>query len=161
MPSFVPDASVTLPWCFEDERTAFTESLLNRIRISESVIVPGHWPVEILNSLIQAKKRGRVPEEKIRRFLQDLSSLITNEVSQDGSGSGIWPKLIGSRLMMRRIWSSHNGPASRWPRSTAISGKRLWLRVPHCWRKHDDPADLHLGPLNPPTHASAEVRDSS
>jgi predicted nucleic acid-binding protein len=87
MPSFVPDASVTLPWCFEDERTAFTESLLNRIRISESVIVPGHWPVEILNSLIQAKKRGRVPEEKIRRFLQDLSSfpiLVDNERSLTG-----------------------------------------------------------------------------
>jgi predicted nucleic acid-binding protein len=74
MPAFVPDASVTLPWCFEDERTPFTESLLNRIRAREEAIVPSHWPAEILNSLVQAKKRGRVPEEKIQRFLRDLSS---------------------------------------------------------------------------------------
>ena len=84
MPAFVPDAFVTLPWCFEDERTAFTESLLNRLRAEEEAIVPSHWPAEILNSLVQAKKRGRVPEEKIHGFLRDLSSfpiLIDNERS--------------------------------------------------------------------------------
>lgn len=74
MPAFVPDASVTLPWCFEDERTSFTESLLNRIRAREEAMVPSHWPAEVLNSLVQAKKRGRVPEENIQRFLRDLSS---------------------------------------------------------------------------------------
>lgn len=72
--SFVPDASVTLPWCFEDERTPFTESLLNRIRARERAVVPSHWPAEVLNSLVQAKKRGRVPEESLQRFLWDLSS---------------------------------------------------------------------------------------
>ena len=84
MPAFVPDASVTLPWCFEDERTPFTESLLNRIRAREEAIVPSHWPAEILNSLVQAKKRGRIPEETIQRFLRDLSSfpiLVDNERS--------------------------------------------------------------------------------
>lgn len=84
VPAFVPDASVTLPWCFEDERTLFTESLLNRIRAREEAIVPSHWPAEILNSLVQAKKRGRVPEENIQRFLRDLSSfhiLVDNERS--------------------------------------------------------------------------------
>jgi predicted nucleic acid-binding protein len=75
MPSFVPDASVTLPWCFEDERTPFTESLLNRLRGRETALVPSHWSIEVLNSLVQAKKRGRVSEEKIQRFLRDLNSL--------------------------------------------------------------------------------------
>lgn len=84
MPAFVPDASVTLPWCFDDERTPFTESLLNRIRAREEAIVPSHWPAEILNSLVQAKKRGRIPEQNIQRFLRDLSSfpiLVDNERS--------------------------------------------------------------------------------
>lgn len=84
MAAFVPDASVTLPWCFEDERNSFTESLLNRIRTREEAIVPSHWPAEILNSLVQAKKRGRIPEENIQRFLRDLSSfhiLVDNERS--------------------------------------------------------------------------------
>ena len=72
--SFVIDASVTLPWCFEDERTSFTESLLNRIRAHETGMVPSHWPAEILNSLVQAKKRGRVSEDILQRFLKDLNS---------------------------------------------------------------------------------------
>jgi predicted nucleic acid-binding protein len=71
---FVIDASVTLPWCFEDERTYFTESLLNRIRAYETAMVPSHWPAEILNSLVQAKKRGRVAEDILQRFLRDLNS---------------------------------------------------------------------------------------
>lgn len=58
MPAFVPDASVTLPWCFEDERTLYTEALLNRLIAAEEVVVPSHWPAEIFNSLLQAKKRG-------------------------------------------------------------------------------------------------------
>lgn len=62
MPAFVPDASVTLPWCFDDERTSFTESLLNRIWAREEVIVPSHWSTEILNSLVQAKKQGAWPK---------------------------------------------------------------------------------------------------
>lgn len=81
---FVLDASVTLPWCFEDERTSFTESLLNRIRTHETAMVPSHWPAEILNSLVQAKKRGRVVEDILQRFLKDLNSfpiLIDDERS--------------------------------------------------------------------------------
>ena len=98
MPTFVPDASVTLPWCFEDERTPFTEALLNRIRAREEAIVPSHWPAEILNSLVQAKKRGRVPEENIQRFLRDLSSfpiLVDNERSLTiWNVFGVYPKHI-------------------------------------------------------------------
>lgn len=84
MPAFVPDASVTLPWCFEDERTSYTEALLDRLIAGEEVVVPSHWPVEVLNSLVQAKKRGRVAEGKIQRFLRDLNSfhiLVDNQRS--------------------------------------------------------------------------------
>ena len=34
MATFIADASVTLPWCFEDEATAWTDSLLDRLRAS-------------------------------------------------------------------------------------------------------------------------------
>ena len=74
MPVFVPDASVSLPWCFEDERRSFTEALLDRLITGEEVIVPSHWPAEILNALVHAKKRGRVAEDTIQTFLRDLSS---------------------------------------------------------------------------------------
>lgn len=42
MPPFVPDASVSLPWCFGDERTSYTEALLDSLIEGEEVIVPRH-----------------------------------------------------------------------------------------------------------------------
>src|SRR2546426_3483314 len=47
MASFVIDASATLPWCFEDEATAYTEGLLNRCAAGEEVMVASVWPLEI------------------------------------------------------------------------------------------------------------------
>ena len=87
----MPDASVTLPWCFEDERTPFTEPLLSRLREHEAVLVPSHWPVEVLNSLVQARKRGRISEENIRRFLRDLSSF--HILVDEERGLALWERI--------------------------------------------------------------------
>jgi predicted nucleic acid-binding protein len=75
MPGFIPDASATLPWCFEDEATPSTESLLNRAATGERIVVPTHWPLEVTNGLLMAVRRGRVPRDKVRRFIEDLQSL--------------------------------------------------------------------------------------
>ena len=40
MPGFVPDASATMLWHFEDEATPWTEALLDRIQGGEEVLVP-------------------------------------------------------------------------------------------------------------------------
>jgi predicted nucleic acid-binding protein len=72
---FVLDASATLPWCFKDEATSFTEGLLKRMAAQERAVAPAHWPLEVLNTLIQAKLRGRVQETDIHAFLLDLRSL--------------------------------------------------------------------------------------
>ncbi|HME01272.1 MAG TPA: type II toxin-antitoxin system VapC family toxin [Terriglobia bacterium] len=66
------DASITLPWCFADEATPYTDHLLSRVTSGEQVAVPSHWPVEVLNGLLGAKRRGRVTDELIRRFIDDL-----------------------------------------------------------------------------------------
>jgi hypothetical protein len=42
METFVVDASVTLPWCFEDEATAWTDRLLDRLRSGDEIVVPAH-----------------------------------------------------------------------------------------------------------------------
>jgi hypothetical protein len=42
METFVVDASVTLPWCFEDEATAWTDGLLDRLRGGDQIEVPAH-----------------------------------------------------------------------------------------------------------------------
>ena len=72
---FVIDASATLPWCFEDEATPWTDRLLFNLRAGDTAAAPAHWPLEVLNSLLVAVRRGRIPREKIERFWSDLSAL--------------------------------------------------------------------------------------
>ncbi len=74
MARFIADASVVLAWRFADEATPFTEALLDRMAQGEETAVPANWPLEILNGLIQGKRKGRVSEMEIQRFIADLSS---------------------------------------------------------------------------------------
>jgi predicted nucleic acid-binding protein len=74
MAVFIPDASVSLGWCFSDEATPCTEALLDRLINGEEAAVPPHWPLEILNGVIQAKRKGRVAEPAVQRFFSSLVS---------------------------------------------------------------------------------------
>jgi predicted nucleic acid-binding protein len=72
--AFVLDASATLPWCFQDEASPASEALLARMGEGEDALVPAHWPTEILSSLLRGKRRGRVSDANIERFLANLAS---------------------------------------------------------------------------------------
>ena len=90
MPSFVADASVTLPWCFHDETTPFTDGLLSRLIAGEGIAVPAHWTAEVLNGVIKGKQRGRVDDSTIKQFFESLRSF---EISIDeGSGLALFEK---------------------------------------------------------------------
>ncbi len=73
--AFVIDASATLPWRFADEATPWTEALLDRVEAGEEVFVPAHWPLEILNTLLVAERKGRVTNAQLSEFLDDLAAL--------------------------------------------------------------------------------------
>jgi predicted nucleic acid-binding protein len=73
--AFVIDASATLPWRFEDEATPWTEALLQRVESGEEIIVPAHWPLEVLNSLLMARRRNRLTDDRVREFVDDLTAL--------------------------------------------------------------------------------------
>jgi predicted nucleic acid-binding protein len=60
MPVFVVDASAALAWCFEDEASGWSDRLLERLRQGDRIIVPAHWPVEMLNGLAVASRRKRI-----------------------------------------------------------------------------------------------------
>jgi predicted nucleic acid-binding protein len=75
MASFVIDASATLPWCFDDVATAYTEGLLDRCAAGEEVMVVSIWPLEITNGLVDAQRRGRVTAEQVEQFLEQLLRL--------------------------------------------------------------------------------------
>lgn len=72
---FVADASVTLSWCFEDEATARTDSLLDRLRNGDQIIVPAHWPTEISNGMLMALRRKRIQPDRPALFWNELAAL--------------------------------------------------------------------------------------
>jgi predicted nucleic acid-binding protein len=57
--SLVLDSSVTLAWCFKDEKTPAINSLMRRIA-SDGAVVPGLWLLEVANGLQVAIRRKRI-----------------------------------------------------------------------------------------------------
>jgi len=92
MPGFVPDAPATMPWRFEDEATPWTEALLDRIQGGEEVLVPAHWPLEVVNALLIAQRRGRVTAEQISDFIDDLTAFPIR--LEPPSGPAQWPTIV-------------------------------------------------------------------
>lgn len=81
--SFVLDSSVTLAWCFDDERTDATDALLERV-VDAGADAPSLWPLEILNALAMAERRGRIRSDQRQRlsgFLHDLPVHVDGETA--------------------------------------------------------------------------------
>jgi predicted nucleic acid-binding protein len=68
------DASATLAWCFEDERSADADALLERLATSVA-LVPGLWHVELANALLAAERRRRLTAAEIEEFYRLLRRL--------------------------------------------------------------------------------------
>jgi predicted nucleic acid-binding protein len=60
--AFVVDCSVSLAWFLEDERNAFTDSILRATQTSDHW-VPAVWPLEFANGLLMAQRRKRINRE--------------------------------------------------------------------------------------------------
>ena|SRR5271167_2211569 len=71
----VLDASVALAWCFQDETTAYTESILDLVTGGREAVVPSLWPYEVANVLALAERRRRATWASIRGFLDRMYSL--------------------------------------------------------------------------------------
>lgn len=72
--AFVVDASVTLPWFLVDERTSFTDSLLDAINRVE-YWAPSVWRLEIPNALLVAEKKRRIDRARRLEALDQASRL--------------------------------------------------------------------------------------
>ncbi|KYC40271.1 DNA-binding protein [Scytonema hofmannii PCC 7110] len=72
--NFVLDCSIAMAWCFEDEATEFTDSLLEEL-VGGSIKVPSIWFLEVANVLAISERRGRSNQAKISQFLGLLVSL--------------------------------------------------------------------------------------
>lgn len=72
---FVVDASMTLAWCFSDESTAFTESVLDLLANGAEAIAPAIWPFEVANALLMGERRKRVTPAQVSSVLQRIADL--------------------------------------------------------------------------------------
>lgn len=71
---FVLDCSVAIAWCFDDEASAATDELLERIR-DEVALVPGLWHLDLGNVLLHAERRGRITAGDVTARLELLAKL--------------------------------------------------------------------------------------
>jgi predicted nucleic acid-binding protein len=73
-PQFVVDNSVVLAWCFENEASAYADSVLNHFEHAKAV-VPAIWPLEICNVLLAAEQEMHLTPTDSTRFISLLSDL--------------------------------------------------------------------------------------
>ncbi len=79
----VIDASLTLSWYFEDERTQASDALLGRVTQSGAV-VPSLWRLETANGFQMAIRRKRIDAAFRDRALFQLAQLpITVDTETD------------------------------------------------------------------------------
>ncbi len=82
--SFVVDSSIALTWCFEDEATPAADALLIRLA-GNGAYAPSLWPLEMLNVLLTAQRRGRISAEARHdrlTLLQTLPIRIDTETAE-------------------------------------------------------------------------------
>ena len=83
MSAGVVDASIAMTWCFEDEASAETDRLFERVR-DDGATVPGLWHLEVSNVLLQAERRGRISRGDVAArlgLIADLPIAIDQETA--------------------------------------------------------------------------------
>ena len=69
----VVDASIFVAWLLNEPRQSAEQAVWDTL-VSESALVPVHWPNEVANALRRATRRNRISVEEIGPTLQDLAS---------------------------------------------------------------------------------------
>jgi len=83
---------------------------LDRVEAGEEVLVPAHWPLEVVNSLLVAERKGRVTDAQVSEFLEDLAALPIR----------VLPAAAAAQLLaIRSLAKQYRLTAYRWPLSTA------------------------------------------
>lgn len=71
---FVLDCSVALAWHFADEADDYADAVATSL-VRTQAIVPAHWPLEVVNTLVVGERRGRSTQAQSSAFIGFLRSL--------------------------------------------------------------------------------------
>src|SRR5438132_10960122 len=72
--AFVLDGSVTLSWCFPDEKAAYPQAVLDALAGARAT-VPSLWYLEVGNSLLVGERRQRCTQADAANWLVFLNAL--------------------------------------------------------------------------------------
>jgi predicted nucleic acid-binding protein len=89
--SLVLDASVTVAWFFEDERTPAVVDVLDRVS-QDGADVPPIWRLEVANALQSAVRRGRTVIQARDEALRQLLCLTIT--TDETSGAHCWGRAL-------------------------------------------------------------------
>jgi predicted nucleic acid-binding protein len=89
--SIFVDASITLPWYFEDEISQEAEAVFDYVAVNGAV-VPAHWKLEVGNGFQTALRRGRLDAAYRAASLADLG-LLPIEIDAD-SNARAWTETL-------------------------------------------------------------------
>ena len=82
--TLVVDSSVTLAWCFDDERSPAALAVLDAVATGHAY-VPTLWRYEFSNGLLSAQRRGRIQPGALTALLNEFGGLDIREDSQPRS----------------------------------------------------------------------------
>lgn len=74
MKTFVLDCSITMAWCFEDEANEESDEALILLKEMKA-IVPGVWPLEVMNVLWVGERKNRITNTQANTFIHLLNAL--------------------------------------------------------------------------------------
>lgn len=75
MNRFVVDASVSLCWYFEEQKSGYTEAVLERMAERDGAVAPALWLLEMINGLVLAERFKKLRVNQFEAFLADLKAL--------------------------------------------------------------------------------------
>jgi predicted nucleic acid-binding protein len=82
------DCSVTMAWCFEDEKNPYADAILSALDETDA-LVPSIWPFEVANVLALSERAGRLDVARSAwfiRFLNDLPIRVDDRSTSSAFG---------------------------------------------------------------------------
>lgn len=96
---FVLDCSIVFAWYFADESNEYADAIARSLTRSRP-IVPGHFALEVANTLVMGERRNRSTEADAASFVGRLSSLkiLIDEATAAQAWSATLPLARAHRL---------------------------------------------------------------